>query len=105
MLGVRPVSTRTVRKRFQQLGLSARGPLLRLPLTIQHSERRRLWGTERQSWIQKWHNVVFFCLSFVQNSYISVRTWRLREDRFSPACIRYRFRDPTPSVMAWTSIR
>ncbi|GFU04338.1 hypothetical protein TNCV_864361 [Trichonephila clavipes] len=40
------LSTRTIRQRLQQRGLSARRPLLRLPLTMQHRERRRLWNAE-----------------------------------------------------------
>ena len=42
MFTARSVSTRTVCRRLQQRGLSARQPLLWLPLTMQHRERRRL---------------------------------------------------------------
>lgn len=106
MFAARPVSARTVRRRLQQRGLSSRRPLLRLPLTMQHRERRRLWCAERQSWIQEWHNVVFsdesrFC---VQYSDGRIRVWRLRGDRTSPACIRYRHRGPAPGVMVWAAI-
>ncbi|GFX12643.1 hypothetical protein TNCV_3157641 [Trichonephila clavipes] len=38
-------STRTVRRRFQQHGLSARRPWLRLPLTLHHRLKRFQWST------------------------------------------------------------
>ncbi|GFU47326.1 uncharacterized protein TNCV_790531 [Trichonephila clavipes] len=41
------VSTRTIRRRFQQSGMSARRPLLRLPLTENNTRLRCQWYNER----------------------------------------------------------
>ncbi|GFU02611.1 transposable element Tcb1 transposase [Trichonephila clavipes] len=41
------VSARTIRRRLQQSGLSARRPLLGLPLTQNHRRLRRQWCGER----------------------------------------------------------
>ncbi|KFM56983.1 hypothetical protein X975_02509, partial [Stegodyphus mimosarum] len=43
-----PVSALTIRSRLQQSGLSARHPLLRLPLTQNHRRLRRQWCNERR---------------------------------------------------------
>ncbi|GFV53431.1 transposable element Tcb1 transposase [Trichonephila clavipes] len=42
------VSARTIRRRLQQSGLSARRPLLGLPLTQNHRRPRRQWCDERR---------------------------------------------------------
>ncbi|GFU76765.1 transposable element Tcb1 transposase [Trichonephila clavipes] len=45
------VSARTIRRRFQQSVLSARCPLLGLPLTQNHRRLRRQWCDERRMWV------------------------------------------------------
>ncbi|GFV75303.1 transposable element Tcb1 transposase [Trichonephila clavipes] len=45
------VSARTIRRRLQQSGLSARLPLLGLPLTQNHRRLRRQWCDERRMWV------------------------------------------------------
>ncbi|GFY00184.1 uncharacterized protein TNCV_2835411 [Trichonephila clavipes] len=47
------VSARTIRRRLQQSGLSARRPLLDLPLTQSHRPLRRQWCDERRMWAAK----------------------------------------------------
>ncbi|GFX10561.1 transposable element Tcb1 transposase [Trichonephila clavipes] len=42
------VSARTIRRRLQQSGLSARHPLLGLPLTQNHRRLRRQWCDKRR---------------------------------------------------------
>ncbi|GFU04281.1 transposable element Tcb1 transposase [Trichonephila clavipes] len=42
------VSARTIRRRLQQSGLSAKHPLLGLPLTQIHRRLRRQWCDERR---------------------------------------------------------
>ncbi|GFW80527.1 transposable element Tcb1 transposase [Trichonephila clavipes] len=42
------VSSRTIRRRLQQSGLSARRPLLSLPLTQNHRRLRHQWCDERR---------------------------------------------------------
>ncbi|GFS97592.1 transposable element Tcb1 transposase [Trichonephila clavipes] len=44
------VSARTIRRRLQQSGLSARRPLLGLPLKQNHRRLRRQWCDERRMW-------------------------------------------------------
>ncbi|GFS51201.1 transposable element Tcb1 transposase [Trichonephila clavipes] len=53
------VSARTIRRRLQQSGLSARRPLLSLPLTQHHRRFRRQWCNERRMWVAEWNEVVF----------------------------------------------
>ncbi|GFX91620.1 transposable element Tcb1 transposase [Trichonephila clavipes] len=53
------VSARTMRRRLQQSGLSARRPLLDLPLTQNHILLRRQWCDERRMWTVEWNEVVF----------------------------------------------
>ncbi|GFX33890.1 transposable element Tcb1 transposase [Trichonephila clavipes] len=45
------VSARTIRRRLQQSGLSARRPLLRLPLTQNHRHLRLQWCYKRRMWV------------------------------------------------------
>ncbi|GFU07528.1 transposable element Tcb1 transposase [Trichonephila clavipes] len=61
------VSARTIRCHLQQSGLSARRPLLRLPLTQNHRRLRRQWCDERRMRAAEWNEAVFtdesrFCL-------------------------------------------
>ncbi|GFU53653.1 transposable element Tcb1 transposase [Trichonephila clavipes] len=53
------VSARSIRRRLQQSGLSARRPLLGLPLTQNHRRLRRQWCNERWMWVTEWNEVVF----------------------------------------------
>ncbi|GFT66506.1 transposable element Tcb1 transposase [Trichonephila clavipes] len=53
------VSVRTIRRRLQQSDLSARCPLLGLPLTQNHRCLRRQWCDERRMWVAEWKEVVF----------------------------------------------
>ncbi|GFW44286.1 transposable element Tcb1 transposase [Trichonephila clavipes] len=53
------VSAHTIRRRLQQSGLSARRPLLGLPLTQNHKRLRRQWCDERRMWVTEWNEVVF----------------------------------------------
>ncbi|GFT82333.1 transposable element Tcb1 transposase [Trichonephila clavipes] len=53
------VSARTIRRRLQQSGLSARRPSLDLPLTLNHRRLRRQWCNERRMWVAEWNEVIF----------------------------------------------
>ncbi|GFW80006.1 transposable element Tcb1 transposase [Trichonephila clavipes] len=44
------VSARTIRRRLQQSGLSARRPLLGIPLKQNHRRLHRQWCDERRIW-------------------------------------------------------
>ncbi|GFX39284.1 transposable element Tcb1 transposase [Trichonephila clavipes] len=54
------VSARTIRHRLQQSGLSARRPLLGLPLTQNHRRLRRQWCNERRMIMRDhiWHSLI-----------------------------------------------
>ncbi|GFV67875.1 transposable element Tcb1 transposase [Trichonephila clavipes] len=49
------VSARTIRRRLQQNGLSARRPFLGLPLTQSHRHLHRQWCDERRMWVAEWN--------------------------------------------------
>ncbi|GFW38853.1 transposable element Tcb1 transposase [Trichonephila clavipes] len=53
------LSARTIRRRLQQSGLSARRPLLGLPLTQNYRHLRRQWYNERRMGVAEWNEVVF----------------------------------------------
>ncbi|GFX90020.1 transposable element Tcb1 transposase [Trichonephila clavipes] len=57
------VSARTIRCRLQQSVLSARRPLLGLPLTQNHRRLRRQWSNEGRMWAAEWNEDVFTHLS------------------------------------------
>ncbi|GFT38030.1 transposable element Tcb1 transposase [Trichonephila clavipes] len=77
------VSARTIRRRLQQSGSSARRPLLGLPLTQNHRRLHHQWCDERRIWVAEWNEVVFtdesrICL---QHHDGRIRVWRHREER------------------------
>ncbi|UYV75564.1 hypothetical protein LAZ67_13000629 [Cordylochernes scorpioides] len=88
-----PVSARTIRRRLQQSGLSARRPLLRLlPLTQNHRRLHRQWCRERRMWTAEWNEIVFsyesrFCL---QHHDGRIRVWRHRGERMLNSCVMHR---------------
>ncbi|GFW97864.1 transposable element Tcb1 transposase [Trichonephila clavipes] len=49
---------RTIRRRLQQSCLSARRPLLGLPLKQNHRRLHRQWCDERRMWAAEWNEVV-----------------------------------------------
>ncbi|GFV02449.1 transposable element Tcb1 transposase [Trichonephila clavipes] len=53
------VSARTIRRGLQQNGLSARRPLLGLPLPQNRRRLLRQWCDERRMWVAVWNEVVF----------------------------------------------
>ncbi|GFW46895.1 transposable element Tcb1 transposase [Trichonephila clavipes] len=53
------VSARTIRRRLQKSSLSARRPLLGLPLVQNYRRLRRQWCDERRMWAAEWNEVVF----------------------------------------------
>ncbi|GFT70192.1 transposable element Tcb1 transposase [Trichonephila clavipes] len=53
------VSARIIRRRLQQSGLSARRPLLGLPLTQNYRRLRHQWCDERSVWVAEWNEVDF----------------------------------------------
>ncbi|GFV73869.1 transposable element Tcb1 transposase [Trichonephila clavipes] len=53
------VSARIIRRHLQESGLSARHPLLGLPLTQNHRRLRRQRCDERRMWVVEWNEVLF----------------------------------------------
>ncbi|GFW23319.1 transposable element Tcb1 transposase [Trichonephila clavipes] len=100
------VSARTIRRRLQQSGLSARRPLLGLPLTQSHRRLRRQWCDERRMWAAEWNEVVFtdesrICL---QHHDGRIRVWRHRGERMLKSCVMHHHTGPTPGIMVWSCI-
>ncbi|UYV79102.1 hypothetical protein LAZ67_17001132 [Cordylochernes scorpioides] len=96
-----PVSARTIRRRLQQSGLSARRPLLRLPLTQNHRRLRRQWCDERRMWTAEWSEIVFYdgSRSCLQHQYGRIRVRRHRGERILNRCIMHRRTGPAPGIM------
>ncbi|GFV13763.1 transposable element Tcb1 transposase [Trichonephila clavipes] len=100
------VSARTIRRRLQQSGLSARRPLFGLPLTQNHRRLCRQWCDERRMWVAEWNEVVFtdesrICL---QHHDGWIRVWRHRGERMLNSCIIHRHTGPAPCIMVWGGI-
>ncbi|GFX99811.1 transposable element Tcb1 transposase [Trichonephila clavipes] len=83
-------SGRTIRRRLQQSGLSARRPLLGLPLTQNHRRLRHQWCDERRMWVAEWNEVVFtdesrICLQYHDSRIrIELLPWPARSPDISP---------------------
>ncbi|GFV04093.1 transposable element Tcb1 transposase [Trichonephila clavipes] len=100
------VSTRTIRCHLQQIGLSARRPLLGLPLTQNHRRLRRQWSDERGMWVAEWNEVVItdesrICL---QHHDGPIRVWRCRGNRMLNSCVMHHHTGPAPGIMVWGGI-
>ncbi|GFX81410.1 transposable element Tcb1 transposase [Trichonephila clavipes] len=100
------VSARTIRRRLQQSGLSARRPLLGLPLMQNHRRLLRQWCDERRMWAAEWNDVVFtdesrICL---QHHDGWIRVWRHRGERILNSCIMHCHTGPAPGIMVWGGI-
>ncbi|KFM62380.1 Transposable element Tcb1 transposase, partial [Stegodyphus mimosarum] len=101
-----PVSARTIRRRLQQSGLSARRPLFRLPLTQNHRRLRRQWCNERRIWTAECNEIIFIDQSrFCQQHHDGrIRVWRLRGERTLNSCVMHRHTGPAPDIMVWGGI-
>ncbi|GFX53457.1 transposable element Tcb1 transposase [Trichonephila clavipes] len=95
------LSACTIRCRLQQSALSARRPLLGLPLTQNHKHHRHQWCDERRMWAAECNEVVFtdesrICLQHHDNR---IRVWRHRGERMLNSCVMHRYTDPAPDIM------
>ncbi|GFW43583.1 transposable element Tcb1 transposase [Trichonephila clavipes] len=89
--------------RLQQSGLSARGPLIGLPLTQNHRRLRHQWCNERRMWGVEWNEVIFsgesrICL---QHHDDRIQVWRHRGERMLNSCIMRRHTGPVPGIIVW----
>ncbi|GFW22281.1 transposable element Tcb1 transposase [Trichonephila clavipes] len=66
--------------RMRHSGLSARRPLLGLPLTQNHRRLHRQWCDERRMWVAEWNEVVFIDESRIclQHHDDRIQVWRHR---------------------------
>ncbi|GFW66007.1 transposable element Tcb1 transposase [Trichonephila clavipes] len=95
------VSALTIQRRLQQSGLSARRPLLGLPLTQNHRRLHRKWCDESRMWAAEWNEVVFtdesrICL---QHHDGRIRVWRHRGERMLNSFIMHRPTGPATGIM------
>ncbi|GFT18521.1 transposable element Tcb1 transposase [Trichonephila clavipes] len=100
------VSARTIRHRLQQSDLSARRPLLGLPLTQNHRRLRRQWCDERRMWAAEWNEVVFtdelrICL---QHHDGRIQAWIHRGESMLNSCVMHRHTGLAPHIMVWGGI-
>ncbi|GFV15444.1 transposable element Tc3 transposase [Trichonephila clavipes] len=100
------VSARAIRHRLQQSGLSARRPLLGLPLMQNQRRLRRQWCYERTMWVAEWNEVVFTDESRIcqQQHNGRIRAWRHRGERMLNSCVMHRHTGPAPGIMVWSGI-
>ncbi|GFT75717.1 transposable element Tcb1 transposase [Trichonephila clavipes] len=93
------VSARTIRRRLQQISLSARRPLLGLPLTQNHRRlRRRQWCDERRMWAAEWNEVLFTDESRICLQHRRIRVWRHRGKRMLNSCVMHQQDNVRPHV-------
>ncbi|GFW91832.1 transposable element Tcb1 transposase [Trichonephila clavipes] len=100
------LSTRTIRRRLQQNGPSARRPWLGLPLTQNHRHLRRQWCDERRIWVTEWNEVVFTDESriYLQHHYGRIRVWRHRGEKMLNSCVMHRHIGPAPGIMGLSTV-
>ncbi|GFW41564.1 transposable element Tcb1 transposase [Trichonephila clavipes] len=100
------VSARTIRRRLQLSGLSARRPLLRLPLTQNYRRLHRQWWDERKMWAAEWNEVVFIDESRIclQHHDGWIRVWRHRGERMLNSCVMHHHTGPALGIMVWDGI-
>ncbi|GFV99909.1 transposable element Tcb1 transposase [Trichonephila clavipes] len=85
----------------REIGLSARGPLLDLPLTQNHRRLHRQWCDAKSTWAAEWKEVVFtdesrICL---QHRDGPIRVWRHRGERMLNNCVMAHQTGPTLGIM------
>ncbi|GFW13801.1 transposable element Tcb1 transposase [Trichonephila clavipes] len=95
------VTARTIRRRLQQSGLSARSPLLGLHLTKNHRGLHHQWRDERRMWVAEWNEVVFpeesrICLQYHDDR---IRVWRHRVERMLNSCVIHHHTGSAPGIM------
>ncbi|GFV80554.1 transposable element Tcb1 transposase [Trichonephila clavipes] len=100
------LSARTIRRCLQQSGLSARPPLLGLPLTLNHRRLRRQWCDKRRMWTAEWNEIVITEESHIclQHHDGRIRVWRHRGERMLNSCVMHHHTGPAPGIMVWGGI-
>ncbi|GFY05406.1 transposable element Tcb1 transposase [Trichonephila clavipes] len=100
------VSARTIRHRLQHSGLSAKRPMVGLPLTQNHRRLCCQWCDERRMWAAEWNEVVFTDESCIclQHHDGRIRVWRHRRERMLNSCVMHRHTGPAPGIIVWDGI-
>ncbi|GFY11074.1 transposable element Tcb1 transposase [Trichonephila clavipes] len=85
------ISTRTIRRRLQQSGISARSPLLCLLLSGNHKRLRSKWYNEQRTWTEELNDIVFtdesrFCLQHCDGW---IRVWSHSGERLLNCCVMH----------------
>ncbi|GFX50551.1 transposable element Tcb1 transposase [Trichonephila clavipes] len=95
------VSARTIRRHLQQSGLSARRPLLGLPLTQNHRRLHRQWCDERRVRVAEWNEVVFTDESRIglQHNDGRIRVWRHHGERMLNSRVVHHHTGSAPGIM------
>ncbi|GFT36165.1 histone-lysine n-methyltransferase setmar-like protein [Trichonephila clavipes] len=85
----------------EQSGLSARRPLLGLPLTQNHRRLLRQCCDEKRMWAAEWNEVFFTDESCIclQHHDVRIRVWRQCGERMLNSCIMLRPTGPAPGIM------
>lgn len=98
------VSSRTIRRRLHESGLSSRRPAVRIPLTRAHRRARVAWCRQHLRWTRReWSDVLFTDESrftmFINDG--RVRVWRRQGERFIADTVREVDHYGGGSVMVW----
>ncbi|GFX17046.1 transposable element Tc1 transposase [Trichonephila clavipes] len=95
------LSARTIRRHLQQSGLSARRPLLGLPLTQNHRRLRRQWCKERRIGRQ---NGMKLSLLTSHASVCNTTIVGYCGERMQNRCVMHRHTGPASGIMVWGGI-
>ncbi|XP_062611745.1 uncharacterized protein LOC134273568 [Saccostrea cucullata] len=104
--GIR-MSTQALRNRLHDVGLHARRPAVRPPLTVEHRNRRLQFAQDHINWYHHhiqgvlWTDESRFCLDFNDGRR---RVWRKKNERYKDCCITEHDRFGCGSVMVWAGI-
>ncbi|GFS57067.1 transposable element Tcb1 transposase [Trichonephila clavipes] len=83
--------------------MSARRPLLRLPLTGNHKHLRHQWCDERRAWTSESNDNMFTDESRLPMQYHEgrIRVWRNRGERLLNCCVMHHHTGSAPGIMVW----
>ncbi|GFX37533.1 transposable element Tcb1 transposase [Trichonephila clavipes] len=86
--------------------MSARRPLLGLPLTQIHRRLRHQWCDERRIWTAEWNEFIFtnvlrICLQHRDGRF---RVRRHRAERMCDSCVLHHHTGPAPGIVVWGGI-
>ncbi|GFV16096.1 transposable element Tcb1 transposase [Trichonephila clavipes] len=100
-LSKQQMSARTVRRLFQQHGLSARRRWLRIHLKLHHRQERLHMWDQRQTWAKEWQDAVFTdeYRFYLQHQDCRIHVWWHRVECTLAVCICHRPTGPSPGLM------